>query len=708
MIRTLVALLGLLIAIVLGAPAPAAGGTDGSATFGTEWWTQTAPEAKYQEFNEVPRGAYLDSYDLRTWRDRNLLLFYGQHALRTDQSSALSWWNGAKLRVDVGYRQIPHNLSSIVHSPFSEIAPGVEVVPDSMQAQDQANAAGYVARLRSALAASPRSSMGFRTDLTKARVRARAARGLQFELQGSRRMRSGRKPWGGGFSPGSGVEVWEPISQRMLDGEARANYQRSRLSLMAIAGVSEFTNNVDTLTFDNPALLTGQSKGRVDLYPNSRSVRGSLALAYRAPMRTAFNGTVALSRNTQNDPWVPFTANTTSPYSSLDSLPPERSTHAKVIVFTQDYRVTSHPLKDLGGTLRFRQYDYVNHTPVHTFSGASQADAAFTVGAVESEPAGFKHQTYGLDLDYKPLQRVDLSGTAERLDRTRTIREVQADREEAVGGKVRIRPIDKVSLEGYARRAKRWTRNADFSYDGGEQTTLRRFDVADRKQMQAGGSIGLTPTDRLDVTATFGYLFEKYDGDLADTAAIGLRRIHQRNTSADITYQASANLDLSGSVGWEQNTSRQASRQSRTAAFGTADSTWTLRVKDEGLFGSAGVDWRAMPDKLGFNLGFDYSRSPTNIAFATVSPSTVTALNPPYIRYRRIDLSFETRYDLAAGTQVGVLYAWEEFDVTDFSAQDIPNLGIAAGAANINYLYLGDSFQSYRAHRLGLVVRKKF
>jgi hypothetical protein len=226
--------------------------------------------------------------------------------------------------------------------------------------------------------------------------------------------------------------------------------------------------------------------------------------------------------------------------------------------------------------------------------------------------------------------------------------------------------------------------------------------------MKAGGSIGLTPTERLQLTGTFDYLFEKYDDDAAATAVVGLRRIHQRSTSGDLTYQASENLDLTASVGWEQNVSRQASRQSRTAAFGTGDSTWTLRVKDEGLFGSAGVDWRAMPDHLGFNVGAEYASTPTNIAFASVKQTVITVQNPPFIKYRRIDLTFETRYELAAQTQVAVQYAWEEFDVTDFSSVDIPNLGIAAGASSINYIYLGDSFQSYRAHRVALLVRKRF
>jgi len=477
----------------------------------------------------------------------------------------------------------------------------------------------------------------------------------------------------------------------------------------ASAGVSEFHNEVDALTFDNPATLTGaQNQGRIDLYPNNRSVRANVGAVYQLPMHSAFNGTIGVSRNTQNDPWLPFTVVRSSPYSSLDSLPPERSTHAKVDVLTQDYRLTSRLRKDLAGSLNFRQYEYRNRTPQHTFSGESVADGAFAPGAVETDVFGYRHQSYGGELSYNPIRQLSLTGTADRLDRTRTVREVMSDREEAVGGKLHIRPSDKITVSGNVRRAKRWDRNADFSYDGEEQTALRRFDVADRNRMEAGGSFTIAPTQRFDFGGSFGYLFDKYSDDLADTARIGLRRIHQRNASGDVTYHAKENIDLTGTIGWEQMVSRKESRQSRTAAFGTADSTWTARFKDEGLFGSLGVDWRAKPDVLGFSADFEYSRFPTTLEFATVSPSTITAQNPPGIRYRRIDLTLESDYNLAEKTQLGLQYMWEEFDAIDFSAVDIPLVGIAAGASNINYLYLGDSFQSYRVHQVALLVRQTF
>src|SRR5262245_56632453 len=163
-------LLGSLAAILCNGAA--LGATDGSVTVGTQWWDQTANEAKFQEFRVEHRGAFLEDYVLRSWKGRNFARLYGEHSLRHDQTTSLTWWNGARVRLDLGYQELPHNISFIAHSPFSEIAPCVERIPDSLQAANQANPAGYVARLKDALNASPRLNMGFRTDITTARLKA--------------------------------------------------------------------------------------------------------------------------------------------------------------------------------------------------------------------------------------------------------------------------------------------------------------------------------------------------------------------------------------------------------------------------------------------------------------------------------------------------------------------------------------------------------
>ena len=101
-------LLILLVGWTLRVPAVHAGG---EATFGGQWWDQTAPEAKYQEFRVVPRGGFLEDYVLREWSGRNAVTFFGANALRDDQTAGLSWSNGTRWRADLGLTQIPHLFS---------------------------------------------------------------------------------------------------------------------------------------------------------------------------------------------------------------------------------------------------------------------------------------------------------------------------------------------------------------------------------------------------------------------------------------------------------------------------------------------------------------------------------------------------------------------------------------------------------------------
>src|SRR5690242_613608 len=80
----------------------------GQATFGTQWWTQNAPEAKFQEFRQVPQGAYLESFLVRGGDARWKTTFYGTNALRKDQLLGLNVARGIKWQLNGRWQEIPH------------------------------------------------------------------------------------------------------------------------------------------------------------------------------------------------------------------------------------------------------------------------------------------------------------------------------------------------------------------------------------------------------------------------------------------------------------------------------------------------------------------------------------------------------------------------------------------------------------------------
>ncbi len=720
MVRTLVALLVLLVAIVLGAPAPATGDTDGYVKFGSQWWDQTVPEAKFQEFREVPRGALIDSYSLHSWRNRNLIEFYGVNALRKDQRNALAWWNGARWRVDAQYNQIPHNFSYVSRSPYDQADLGILLLPDSLQRANQQSPSSYAARMVDLLNASPRIGLGFRTEISRARVRARPARGWQLELTGNRRERSGRKPYGGSFGFNNAIEIFEPISQRMADADARASYQRpfrngTALRIEAKAGLSAFDNKVDAIVWDNPKRITdqtyasayvagdGTSKGRLDLYPDNRSVHADLAAGLQLPRRTSLTGTVILRQNTQDDRWLPYTINTA--ILQPDSFPlPGTNTEGKATILTQDYRLVSRPIPDLSGTLRFRQYHYNNKTSERDFPGYVRLDEVWEPIPISSNPIGYKHRTYGLDVDWNPLRLLTVGGTLELLQRDRTHREVESDEEKVWVVQARYRPIPDIEARARYRHGDRELDefiNADYQDQSGtfvEQPTLRRFDVANRVQQAADASLGWSPTEQFSLRGTFSYLFNDYPD-----SPLGLRNERQHTVSAEASYQPTDRLSFDAGYGWGQIQTDQHSRESGATLSPTDSTGWRAQLKDWNAYAFGGVEYWIQPSKISISGQYEFQRSP---GIYNLTNFAGTARSLPGTRYRLQDVVVELGYMLDSKTELSGRYGWEQWDVSDFASEDVPFVFPVTGATNA--IFLGDSSQDYRANRLALLVKRSF
>ena len=690
---------------------------DGEVTFGTQWWDQTTREAKYQEFSDIPNGPYLQSFVLRDrlWNGRYALV--GSNALRADQSTALTY-RAPRWTATVEYTQTPHNFSFISVSPYQKTALGVLSLPDTLQKTIQDGpASAYAAIMTDALKAAGRTPLGFRTDLAKARLRGRLAEGVQFDLRGTRRQRSGNKAYGGSFGFGSAIEITEPINQTMAEGEARLSYYKKRVTLEAIGGISAFQNNVDALVWDNPRRLTdsptaGAGAGRIDLYPDNRTVRGSLNAGIQFQRRTSFNASVGVSQTVQDDDWLPFTINSALLQPDTFGLP-GTNTERKAFVFTQDYRLTSQPTNKLGGTLRYRRYQYDNKTEEHVFPGSVTYDQTWNGTDITSHAFGHTVATYGLDVNFRPISKVNVTGLVEHTDRERTHREVTDDAEDAFGVKLRVRPMSTLQANAAYRHASREMdkfHEEDYQNDVGafvEQPNLRRYDVGDRDQEQATAGFGWSPNDRLSLSLSGEFLRNEYKDDEAiddfpNTTRLGLLDDLRRSISTDGSVHVSERIDLSGGYGWGMIYTNQRSRESSSGTLVGADSTnWQARLKDWFTYASGTVEWRPVIDKVTVTTTYLFERSPGTFRLTNFKG---TALDLPGTRYLREGLGTEIWYRVDESLSLGGYWAWEQYEVDDFANEDVPLLFPTTGS--ITALFLGDSSQDYRANRVGIAVRR--
>jgi MtrB/PioB family decaheme-associated outer membrane protein len=710
--------------IVAGVPCSVARAAEGDVTFGSQWWDQSAPDAKYHEFSQVPRGGFIESFLLREWSGRNSVALWGANTIRKDQAAKLTWANGARWRMDLGYAEIPHSFSDVARWGWTQGAAGVFGLPDSLQARNQALPSSYTQRMTDFLKSAPGIGLGFNTNVSSARLRARPAMGWQFEARSALRNRSGLKPYAIDFGFSTALENPEPVNQRMVDADFIASYQRARFSAQAGVGLSSFTNRVSTLIVDNPKRITdvsggdGPKAGALDLYPDNRVVRGSAALSYLLSKSTAFAATIGIAHGTQDDPFLPFTSNSALPQSSLDSLP-ARQLDAKSVQMNGDVRLTTRPTKSLDGTLRFNYTDYDNQTEELNFIGQAPYDVSWQ-RYIEMPNHILSNTQWraGVDLGYALTSRVKLGAIAELRVRERTAREIEKDDETILGGKVRLRLMDGFAAAAEYTRGDRSsdeflledysgfkTRTASGStaglYDSVgvlEQPGLRRFDVADRVQDRATADVSYALGERVDLSVNYAFLRSEFGSD----TTLGLQDEELQTVASSATFHVSEKLDLTGGYGLGLTETNQISRASGAIMTFRPDSNWTAKLNDEEVFFFAGVDWAA-GSKVSFGVDFQSSRT---ISEFDLGNGLNNAADLPKTKYRRHNLVLDARWRWLENTTLIGRWAWEGYDIEDWATTDVPLIFPVTGTANA--IFLGDSSQSYHANRLALVVKHTF
>ena len=712
----------------------------GNVTFGSQWWNQSADEAKLQEFRVIPKGGFLESYFLTQSKGNMAVSMWGSNALENDQRHNLSLTNGLKWRVDAEVSGTPHVYSFTARTPLTQTAPGVFQLPDSLQRimqnyLNQNNGAGtnaYTAVLRDLLAKAPGVPLGIQTNVQKLRLRAREGKEWTFDVSAVRRDRQGSIAFGVPFGIGSATmtEVPAPIDQEMIDADATAVWAKGRHKFMASAGLSTFQNDVNAMRVDNSRRLSDLSSGtnagtavaQIDLWPDNTVTRGRVAYSAQLPKATTFTATVGVSQAKQDDAFLPYTSNTAIAYSRLDSLP-EKKVEAEVQTVVTDFRLTGRPADKLFGTLRFHTENNDNKTPVIDFQGFSPYDQSFTVGAIENEQWGMNQMNVGLDLSYELSSMADLSLLAEHRAREHDLREVEKDKENVFGVGLRLRPMDDVDVTANWRMGQRRfdsLNEEDYQNAAGvfvEPSGLQRYDVADRDQNSANGAISWTPNSRFDVTVSTTWTKDDYKD-----ATYGLQNADNLVLFVDGTLRMTKTLDLTGGYGFGQMKSKMASNEvSAAARYDTLYTTnWFLDEKDQNVYVFMNAEWRMKP-KFTWKADYTLSRSMNKYDFSSfrVAPRVAPVVPPaafvpaqdvPNTFYRTHDVTLEARWKWTAQMDLACQFQYVQFDVADFAVEEAPILGGSLSGTTFtpNAIYLGDWYHDYTARRVAFLATRRF
>jgi MtrB/PioB family decaheme-associated outer membrane protein len=464
-----------------------------------------------------------------------------------------------------------------------------------------------------------------------------------------------------------------------------------------------FENNINTLRWDNPFRATARvsgggalqrlrglasSAGIMDLPPDMYSHAGTLTGSVELPMSSRFTGTVSVGGTWQEDPLIPYSANTAmvtdvaaTPATTLAR--PRSSLDGFVMNFVQNYVLTSNPVEPLTITARYRYYYYDNKTDQIDFPGyAELADSQWHAGDVVTKTPSWRRQDAGLEADYEVTSAVSVRGVYGWEQVNRQGRNVEETNEHTVGAGVTLRPAPWVkALVDY-----RWSNRDAGAYTAGlaqsaEAESSRQWDQHDRSRHDVKASATMGLMEALELCLDTAYVYDSYNTD-----RLGLRRAYGWEAGAELTYTPAEFITITANYSHEDYRSRinggAKSSVAAPEAAGDFSDAGFFHTKTTDRADNAGVsvDGVIMPGRLEFETGYNYTRGKGRLY--TFNPNGLT---PDVTRSSAVALPYDdtktVNHEVRAGLTyrflkhfaVRLRYLYENFEVDDPSWKNLGN-----------------------------------
>lgn len=600
--------------------------------------------------------------------------------------------------VTLAYQRIPHRFTNQALSILTPDGPAALVAPAGVQARGQAalerqfaaDRNGVDARLLAALADAALPA-GSRLDVRLLRERGRVdvslsrSENLEAKLSYAFENRDGDRVAGASFGYQNVVEIAEPVRYHSDDASGSLEWKTRFGLVRGTLAYSRFSNDVPSVTFQNPfrasdstALnaifgpssfgVDGTREGRIALPPDNQAIRGSLGFLAKLPGHTRFNADVAYGQWTQSEPFIPFSSNSaiTTPLRATDlGALPARSLNGDMRTFSQAYTFSSRPLDGLVLTARYRYYRLSNDTPRITVPGEAYYDGVWNYNARTSVPYAYMKDRFFAASAYEWKRASFEAGfTYEGWDRA--FRETRRTTEGLFHVKADLRPADWALVRGVVQ----WgSRDYDMympragessSYPNGKPPTLlselRRFDQAKRDSTRYGGELMLTPSQ--------GSVLLSYMKGTQDYYAsrYGTQRAGSELLSAEADYSPGDRVNLFGHASRENLSNLDHGAQRGPSGAPDPRTVWTSDVRDKVDSFGLGGRFTLSPDKAELTLQASYQKVDGNNDLS--APGGAVDI-PGFDDTRIRNLSAELSYRPHARWTVSVGGLLEDFTLAD-------------------------------------------
>lgn len=512
------------------------------------------------------------------------------------------------------------------------------------------------------------------------------ARAWQFGANFRHETREGKLGTSGAFFV-TASQLIRPVDYVTDQVDASASYTGARLQAKLAYYGSSFSNDVPSLTWQNPFTapgFPGAVAGQLALPPDNQFHQISGTLGYQLAERTRATADIAVGRGTQDQQFLAPTLNTTLAAPAL----PRTSLDGRVDTVNANLEVNSAVTDRLRLKAAYLYNDRDNQTPQSTYAWVT-TDMFLAPSPRANLPYSFTQDKVQLRADYKAAQRITTSAGYDFASVERTFQEVDTTRENTFWARLASRHLDMLDLTlKYAYSDRSYSSyQAVPEITPPENPLLRKYNMANRTRNKGELRANVAATESISI----GLQVDASKDDYSDSA-IGLTSGREINLGGDLTWMVSDQTSLH----FFANRQEIKSEQSGSQAYSTPD--WSGENKDTiNLFG-VGIKHIAIKDKL--EVGADYTVMRTKGAI-----SVGTAANePPFpdLATSRDSLKLYATYRLKDNVSLRAGYWYEHYESDDWALDGVTPDTIP------NVLTFGQIPPQYRVHVIAMSVRYKF
>jgi MtrB/PioB family decaheme-associated outer membrane protein len=699
------------------------------------------PEAKFQEYKEVPNGIIIENYRMDVDSDKYDMSLNINKVRQEDQSASLEYDRGGKLWLNAAYNQTPHLWSNTSRTLYTEEIPGVLILPDALQDYFQTNSGNnntlWLNDMPSYMDAAHTQKLYTRSDKSSLNLGGAVAQGLSVDLNVSQEKKNGHQLHSFAMGRSAVIEFAKPVDQTVYDSSLALNYGSKGLNLGFTYGLNLFENDVQDLTWDNSKRLTdasgnqgrgdGTSRGRGSLQPDNLAHNAQFAAGVDLPVKSHLDAEVSYTLMKQNEELLPYTIN--SALGASTTTLPSNTADQQHRLWVQNYNLSNRILDSLKFGVNLRSEQLGNDSKEIQFDGHNFLDNNWLTDLDKTHRLAYRKLNLGAYADWSILRSLTLGADVNQETVNRTHREFEETDETTLTGRLNYVPVSWFKVYSRYVYADRQAKDFDLHHYFFDSTTpteaqenqgIRRYDIAARVK-NAGDIQVQTWKGPISVVLGGGLGHEKYksgDGQLYNpyvaidgdnqNKQYGLLETRSSSANMDILWDISKMIGVSAyyQVNLIKNTSRQ--NQNDVSPFDVLQDTgedYTLVTNDR--YDTVGLDVDLAPtQRTKVQLGYDLAYSRGAMDYKDLGSVVSTAQSLPETIISKQNYKIKGSVTASKDVTVSLGYLFEIYNVKDFANDNVPL--IAGGDSGQTNILLGDSSQDYKAHVVTLIAKYKF